>query len=88
MSKEIDEQRIFETEKEIHQYLEEVFSSERHVKTIDVHFNKENNLFNVTICGEKVGRIIGSRGWILKLLIDVIKLKFNQPVRFSVKEVK
>ena len=70
----------------IQKYLEDIFEFESHVKTVELL--TDENGFRVVIHGTKIGHIIGKRGWILKLLQDTIKLKFDVKVNFSLKEAE
>lgn len=80
--------KLNQNKQNIEKYLNEVFEFEPRVTTIEVHSNMDNDTLRVVINGKKVGHIIGKRGWILKLLADTIKMKFDIKVNFNLKEIE
>ena len=76
-------------EDKIHHYLGTLFEFEKDVTTFTVkedgNFSlesKENRMFHIHIRSKRIGRMIGSKGWVLKLLYEVIELKFGVKSNF------
>ena len=71
---------------EIQSYLDKVFEFEKDVKTCE-SVMKDDQL-HIYILSPKVAQLIGRKGWILKLLADVINAKYSVYPNIHVKDMQ
>ena len=97
----LDKQQRDETAEKMHKYLESLFEFDKDVTTFTViaeaNFDNVSQLtkktlndsviYHIHIRSKKVGRMIGTKGWILKILREVLSLKFKVKTNFHLENV-
>ncbi len=62
-------------ESQICDYITDLFSVEKAVVNVSVY--KKEDLYHIRVVSTKVGKMVGKKGWVLRLISDALKCKFN-----------